>query len=108
MPRQVAWQNVRLLQNIVLYLALIATVLEHLLERRHTAHAAAKRRPDLRWVHMLVQLIRISDARHVERLRGADKCPESGSINLSDNVVRNTVAARIPSGRDLTSDETVK
>ena len=54
---------------------------------------------------VLVQLIRISDTRHVKSFSGADKSPESGSVGLGDNIRGYTVTTSVPASRDLTSDE---
>jgi hypothetical protein len=60
--------HVRLLENVILHIPLIATILEHLLKRDNTSHTTTNRRSDFRRVHVLVQLVRIGDAGHVECL----------------------------------------
>jgi hypothetical protein len=59
-------------------------------------------------MNMLVQFVRIGDSRHVESFGSADESPECSPICLGDDVVRNTVSASMPSGRDLSSDCTAE
>jgi hypothetical protein len=59
-------------------------------------------------VDIFVKLVWVGNTRHDESLHGTGQCPKSGSVDLSDNVVGNTVLLRIPSSRNLTSDSSVK
>lgn len=101
-------RNVRLLEDVVLDLLAIATILEHAGHAAHTTHATANRGTDLGWVHVLVKLIRVGDTRLVEGLGSAHEGPERRAVGLSDDVGRNTVTTSFPAGRDLPSDETVE
>ena len=59
-------------------------------------------------MHVLIKLVRISDARHVESLRSADESPKRSTIGLSDDVGGDTVATSVPAGGDLSSHETAE
>ncbi|KAI3487340.1 hypothetical protein L1887_48761 [Cichorium endivia] len=97
-----------LLQDVLLHVVVVAAVAEHLAERRHATHTRTDTAAHLARVDVLVQLVRVRDARVDERLRGADERPERRAVDLRDNVVRNAVALSSPARRDLTGNETVK
>ncbi len=94
-------QHPRLLQDIVLNLLLVPTILEHTRQALHTTHTATNARAHFGRVHVLVQLVGVRDTGHVEGLRCTDKSPESGAVGLSDDVGGNTESTRIPTSRDL-------
>ena len=76
----------RLLENVVLHLLLVATILEHAGEGLHTTHTTTDTCADLRWVNVLVQLVRVGDTGHVEGLRRTDESPEGRPVGLSNDV----------------------
>ena len=80
---------------------LVPTILEHARQALHATHAATNACPDFRRVHILVQLVGVCNAGHVEGLSCADKSPESRAVSLSDDVSRDTKATRFPTRRDL-------
>ena len=57
---------------------------------------------------MLVQLIRVSDTRSVEGFGSADKTPKRATVDLSNNVIGDTIATRVPPSWDLTSDSSAE
>jgi hypothetical protein len=59
-------------------------------------------------MHMLVQLIRVSDTGSVEGFGSADKTPKRATIDLSNNVIGDTVATGVPPSRDLTTDSSTE
>ena len=108
MPETGKCLGLRLLENIVLYLLLLTTVLEHFRQTLSTSHAASKARPDFGGMHVFVELVGVGDAGHVECLSSADEGPQRRSINLGNNLVRDSVAAGMPSGGNLSSDSTTE
>ena len=50
---------------------------------------------------MLVQLIGTGDTGQIESLGGADKNPKGVAICLCNDVIRNTIPARMPTSRNL-------
>lgn len=65
-------KDLRLLQDIVLDVFLLATVLEHLRQTFRASHSTTKTCSDLRGMHVVVQLVGIGDTGLIERLRRAD------------------------------------
>jgi hypothetical protein len=95
----------RFLKNVVLNIFLVATIFEHLRKRHHASHSRPDARPDLRRMHVLVELVGIGDTRHIQRFSSADKSPERCTVNLSDNIIRYTIATSIPTRGNLASDQ---
>ena len=83
----------------------VAAVAEHFLERAGTTHTRANTVTDFREMHVLIKLIWV---RHVESVCGRDHGLKRATINLIDDILKNTVAASVPARRNLTSDGTVK
>ena len=57
---------------------------------------------------MLIKFVWFRDTRHVESVCGRDHGQEHATINLIDDILRNTVAASVPARRNLTSNGTVE
>jgi hypothetical protein len=91
----------RLLENVVLDLLVVSAVHEHLLQTVHTTHATADAGANVGRVHVLVQLVRVGDAGHVEGLGSTDERPERSTVDLRDDVVRDAVPPGVPTGGDL-------
>jgi hypothetical protein len=96
MPGTGEYSGLRLLENMVLHLLLLATVLEHFRRTLSTSHwpAASQARPDFGGMHVLVELVEVCDVGHVECL----------SINLGNNLVRGSIAAGMLSRGNLSGD----
>jgi hypothetical protein len=101
-------EDARLLKDIVLYILLFTAINEHLGHRLCPPHAAPKTCSHIGWVDVLVELVRVRDARHIQRFRGANKGPQSDPVYLSDDFWRNTVAASIPPSWNLSGNGSTK
>ena len=89
------------MEDVVLNWLLVTSVFEHARQALHTTHAATNACPDFRRLPILVPLVGVCNAGHVEGLSCADKSPESRAVSLSDDVSRDTKATRFPTRRDL-------
>ena len=98
----------RLLKNVILDLFLLSTILEHLGHTLHTTHTTTDTRTDFRGMHVLVQLIVISDTRHVQGLSSTNESPQGTTIDLSDDVSGDTISTGVPASWDLSTNETVE
>lgn len=96
------------MQNVILHLAFITTIFEHLGHTGNTTHARAERGANFRRVHVLVELIWISDTRAIEGLGSACKSPESATIGLSNDIFGNAIAPSVPASRNLPGDGTAE
>jgi hypothetical protein len=93
-------ENVRLLEDVLLNVLLLATVAEHLRNRDDSSHSGTERRSDLTRVNVLVELVRVGDSGHHERLSDRDERPEGGAVDLRSDVVGNTESLVGPTSRD--------
>ena len=59
-------------------------------------------------MNVLIELVRVGDARHGQGFGGTDESPKSSAIDLSDDVIGNAVATSRPSRWDLTRDEAIE
>lgn len=98
----------RLLKNVILDLFLLSTILEHLGHTLHTTHTTTDTRTDFRGMHVLVQLVGISDTGHVQGLSGTNESPQGATIDLSDDVSGDTISTGVPASWDLSTNETVE
>jgi hypothetical protein len=96
------------LEDILLNVLFFATIAEHFRDGNDTSHSGSEGRTDLRRVNILVKFVRIGDSGHHESFSDGNECPERGAIDLSGDIVGNTESLVRPSGRDLTSDNTIE
>lgn len=96
------------MQDVVLNFALVTTILEHFRHTRDTTHARSKRGTNFGWVHVLVELVRVSNTRAIESLCRTDEGPERETISLSNDIFRNAITSSVPTGRNLTCDSSAE
>jgi hypothetical protein len=100
--------DVRLPQDIVLYLLLLTTDFGHSLQARHATHTTSQARANLGRMHILVEFVGVGDTRHVQRFCGKDEGSEGDTIDLRSNIVRYTISASLPTSSNLSRNMTVE
>jgi hypothetical protein len=93
-------ESVRLLEDVLLDVLLLATVAEHLRDRNDSTHSGTERRTDLTRVNVLVELVRVGNTSHHERFSDRDERPKGGAVDLRSDVVGNAESLVRPAGRD--------
>jgi hypothetical protein len=59
-------------------------------------------------VHILVELIGVGDTARQESLGSGDKEEERDGVDLGDDVLGNAITLGVPTGRDLTGNQTIE
>jgi hypothetical protein len=55
-------------------------------------------------MHVLVELVRVSDTGHVQGLSNTNERPQCRTVSLSDDVIWKTVTTGVPASGKLTTD----
>mmetsp|Transcript_110652 Transcript_110652/g.207360 ORF Transcript_110652/g.207360 Transcript_110652/m.207360 type:complete len:232 (+) Transcript_110652:252-947(+) len=92
-----------LLKDITLHALSIThlTLQEHLPKCSHATDTRSQAIAHLRNVDVLVEFVWVGDARIHERLDERDKCEQSDTVNLIDDVIWDAIQLGIPSSRHL-------
>ena len=96
------------MQDVLLQWLVHETVLVHATQSCSTTDTRTNAVTDFGDVHVLVELVRVSDTGRQKRLGSGDEDVERDRVHLLDDVVWDTVELGVPASRDLAGDKAVE